>query len=296
MSLACRCDALHVSSVDRCLHRNLLPTALGDPVVGGCSRMDGAHLASAYDRPDSVEFLMSLKGLEYRIESDATRISRIINVLALFALIGVLAGSLHLQLGVGEQPCPLCLVQRSAMIGLAVGPIMNLLWGVRPAHYAMSILAAVVGAAGSIRQILLHIQPGDPGYGPAVLGLHLYTWAFVTFVIAIIGCAAMLLWSAPFEADDDGIRHERRWFRIFALTAIIWVFLDLLVIGASVIPECGLGMCPDDPQNIVGAGDIPGWLIVLSIGMLAFAFAVAVVVDRKLLPHVPPTMRDAANS
>ena len=238
---------------------------------------------------------MSLKELEYRVEADATRISRIINVLALFALIGVLAGSLHLQLGVGEQPCPLCLVQRSAMIGLAVGPIMNLLWGMRPAHYALSILAAVVGSAGSIRQILLHIQPGDPGYGPAVLGLHLYTWALVTFVIAIVGCAAMLLWSAPFDAHDEGIRHERRWFRIFALTAIIWVFLDLLVIGISVIPECGLGMCPDDPQNITGAGDIPGWLIVLSIGMLAFAIAAAIVLDRKPLPHVPPTMRDEQN-
>ena len=235
---------------------------------------------------------MTIKDLEYRVEADATRIARIINVLALFALIGVLAGSLHLQLGVGEQPCPLCLVQRSAMIGLAVGPIMNLLWGIRPAHYAISILAAVAGAAGSIRQILLHIQPGDPGYGPAVFGLHLYTWAFITFVIAIVGCSAMLLWSAPFQPDDDGIRHERRWFRIIALTAITWSLLDLLVIAISVIPECGLGMCPDDPPNIVGAGDIPGWLIVLSIGMLAFALAAAIVLDRRILRHVPPTMRD----
>ena len=236
---------------------------------------------------------MAIKELEYRVEADATHIARIINVLALFALIGVLAGSLHLQLGVGEQPCPLCLVQRSAMIGLAVGPIMNLLWGIRPAHYALSILAAVVGSAGSIRQILLHIQPGDAGYGPAVFGLHLYTWAFVTFVIAIVGCSAMLLWSAQFDPNDDGIRYERRWFRVFALTAIIWALLDLLVIAISVIPECGLGMCPDDPPNITGAGDIPGWLIVLSIGMLAFAIASAIVFDRKLLAHVPPTMRDA---
>jgi len=225
-----------------------------------------------------------MHGIEQRIESQATRIARIINVLALFALIGVLAGSLHLQLGVGEQPCPLCLIQRSAMIGLAVGPIMNLLWGMRPAHYAISILAAVVGGAGSVRQILLHIQPGDPGYGPAVLGLHLYTWAFITFVIAVVGCSVMLLWPAPFEADDQGIRHERRWFRIFALTAIIWVLLDLLVIAISVIPECGLGMCPDNPPDITGVGDIPGWLVVMSIGLVAFAFAAAIVADRKLLP------------
>lgn len=232
-----------------------------------------------------------MQNLEHRVEAQATRIARIINVLALFGLLAVLAGSLHLQLGVGEQPCPLCLIQRSAMIGLAVGPIMNLLWGMRPAHYAISILAAVAGGAGSIRQILLHIQPGDPGYGPAVLGLHLYTWAFITFVIAVIGCSIMLLWRAPFEAQDDGIRSERRWFRVIALTAIVWACLDLLVIAISVIPECGLGMCPDDPPNITGVGDIPGWLLILAMGMLAFAFAAAIVLDRKILAHAPPTLR-----
>ena len=56
-------------------------------------------------------------------------LARLINIAALFALLGVLAGSLDLQFGAGELPCPLCLVQRSAMIGLAVGPAMNLLWG-----------------------------------------------------------------------------------------------------------------------------------------------------------------------
>lgn len=231
-----------------------------------------------------------MHSIERRVDAQATRIARIINVLALLGLLGVLAGSLHLQLGVGEQPCPLCLIQRSAMIGLAVGPIMNLLWGMKPAHYAISILAAVAGGAGSVRQILLHILPGDQGYGPAVFGLHLYTWAFITFVIAVVGCSIMLLWTAPFEAKDEGIRFERTWFRIVALTAILWACLDLLVIAISVIPECGLGMCPDDPPDISGVGDIPGWLLILSMGMLAFALAAATVLDRKILEHAPPTL------
>ena len=214
--------------------------------------------------------------------ANAVRISRLINVLALFALLGVLAGSLHLQFGIGEQPCPLCLIQRSGMIGLAVGPVMNLMWGIRASHYALSILAAMVGAAGSIRQILLHIEPGDPGYGPAIWGLHLYTWALITFVIAIIGCAVMLLWDAPFQEKDQGIRYAKSWFRVVALTAIFWAFAYLVIIGISVIPECGLGMCPDDPPNIAGVGDFSGWLVVLSVGVLALAFALAVVVNQKL--------------
>lgn len=232
---------------------------------------------------------MSTPTLQTRFEARETQLARLINILALFALIGVLAGSLHLQLGVGEQPCPLCLIQRSGMIGLAVGPIMNLLWGMNPRHYALSILAAVVGGAGSVRQILLHIaNPDDPGYGPAILGYHLYTWAFITFVIAVVGCSVMLMWQEPFLAKDSGVLHQRRGTRILAFTAILWVALDLLVIAISVIPECGLGMCPDDPEPIEGVGDISGWLLVLSPGLLALAIAGAIVLDRKW-PHRPHT-------
>lgn len=221
-----------------------------------------------------------LERAETSFESRELTIARWINVLALFALIGVLAGSLHLQFGVGEQPCPLCLVQRSGMIAIAVGPIMNLLWGMKPAHYALSILGAVVGSAGSVRQILLHILPGDPGYGPAVLGWHLYTWALVTFVIAIVGCAFMLLWNKPFEVGDTGVLGQRNFLRFAALVGIVWVFIDLLAVGISVIPECGLGMCPDNPNNITGLGDVGGWILMAAAG--AVAVAIAAVIHRRL--------------
>ena len=213
----------------------------------------------------------------------SVRISRLINIAALFALIGVLGGSLHLQFGIGEQPCPLCLVQRSAMFGLAVGPTLNLLWGIKARHYALSILAALVGAAGSTRQILLHIAPGDAGYGPAVAGLHLYTWALVTFVVAIAGCAVMLLWQAPLAANDEGVGGAHPFVRVGTYTAIIWMiawaFTDLIVVAIAVVPECGLGMCPDDPAPITGLGDGLGWLAIAAIG--AAALVIAILIERR---------------
>ena len=42
----------------------------------------------------------------------------------------------------------------------------------------------------STRQILLHILPVDKGYGEPILGLHLYTWALITFEIVILFCGA----------------------------------------------------------------------------------------------------------
>ncbi len=219
-------------------------------------------------------------------DTQTLRLARLINMAALFALIGVLAGSLHLQFGVGEQPCPLCLVQRSAMIGLAVGPMMNLLWGMKPAHYALSILAALVGSAGSIRQILLHINdPMGTGYGPAVMGYHLYTWALITFIVAIAGIAVVLLWNRPFTINDPGVLASvSRGIRVSGLVALLWAILwatvELVVITVAVLPECGLGMCPDDPEPIGGLGDSVGWVFIAVTGLIALI--AAVMVDRSL--------------
>lgn len=218
-----------------------------------------------------------------RIEANQIQLSRLLNILALFALLLVLSGSLYLQFGVGEQPCPLCLVQRSAMIGLAVGPMLNLLTGIKARNYAIAILAAVAGSAGSIRQILLHIAtPGDPGYGPAVLGFHLYTWAVIVFVIAIVGCAVLLLWSGPLFAGDTGVHHGPSFIRALAWTAIAWVTIDLLMITIWVIPECGVGMCPDDPDPINGLGTTGGVLLIL--GQFVVSAIIGFTLDRKILP------------
>lgn len=209
------------------------------------------------------------------------QVMRLINLAALVGLLGVLAGSLFLQFGVGEQPCPLCLVQRSGMIGLAVGPIMNLMWGLRPQHYAISILAALMGSAGSVRQILLHIQPDDPGYGPPVLGLHLYTWALITFVIGIAGISVLLLFPRQFSAGDEGILKTPYgipwWILGVAVGIVTWVVLDALVIAASVPFECGLGPCPDDPSDIDGAGVVGGSLYLLGLGVIAMVIGFFVV-------------------
>jgi hypothetical protein len=219
-------------------------------------------------------------------DQQATFALRAINALALIGLLGVLTGSLALQFWVGEQPCPLCLVQRSAMIGLAVGPIMNLLWGMRPMHYGLSILAAFVGGAGSVRQILLHIaDPADPGYGPAFLGFHLYTWAFITFAVGVVGIAVLLLWDRQFTVNDHGLMAERTWQRAIAFGIITWFIIYLLIIGLSVLPECGLGMCPDDPPNADPFST--GLSVAGLLGVLGVSAALGYVANRYLPERKP---------
>ena len=88
----------------------------------------------------------------------------------------MLAAAFAAQLLLHELPCPLCLLQRILFAMLAIGPILNIRLGPRPSHYALSLLAAVAGGRLSTRQVLLHIMPGDAGYGTALLGYHYYTW------------------------------------------------------------------------------------------------------------------------
>src|SRR6266851_10163559 len=92
-----------------------------------------------------------------------------LNALGLYAVALVLVIAFAAQLWLNEFPCPLCLLQRIQFALLAVGPILNLRYGPRPSHYALSLLTAAAGAAFAMRQVLLHIMPGDPGYGSALL-------------------------------------------------------------------------------------------------------------------------------
>ncbi len=165
-----------------------------------------------------------------------------LNALGLSGIALVLIAAFAGQLLLGELPCPLCLLQRVLFATLAIGPILNIRFGPHPSHYALSLLAAVVGATVSARQILLHIMPRDPGYGSALLGYHYYTWAFVAFVAAIVLIAIVLVF-------DDWLRDDKisRPVGLFAAGAV-WLVIGLTAINvASTLLECGFKACPDNP-------------------------------------------------
>jgi uncharacterized membrane protein len=104
------------------------------------------------------------------------------------------------------------------------------------------LLAAVVGATVSARQILLHIMPGDSGYGSALLGYHYYTWAFIVFAAAIVLIAIVLLFDD--RLPDDKVARP---VGLFASGAV-WLVIGLTAINAiSTLLECGFKACPDNP-------------------------------------------------
>ena len=165
-----------------------------------------------------------------------------LNVLGLYGIALVLVAAFAAQILLNELPCPLCLLQRVLFSMLGIGPILNIRFGPRPSHYALSLLAAVVGATVSARQILLHIMPRDPGYGSVLLGYHYYTWAFIGFVAAIVLIAIVLMLDGR-QRDDTVARPVG----LFAGGAV-WLVIGLTAINViSTLLECGYAACPDNP-------------------------------------------------
>jgi hypothetical protein len=92
--------------------------------------------------------------------------------------------------------------------------------------------------------VLLHIMPGDAGYGSALLGYHYYSWALIGFIAAIVLLAAILLFDRQFE--DDG---ATQWVAsgVFAYVAV-WLVIGLTALNVvSAFLECGPRACADNP-------------------------------------------------
>jgi disulfide bond formation protein DsbB len=151
-----------------------------------------------------------------------------------------------LQFVLNELPCPLCVLQRVALVLCGFGFLLNLRFGVQPLHYGLSILAALLGGAAAIRQVLLHIVPGTGAYGSALFGLHLYTWSAILFIALIAGIAAlMIIGGQPdHDRDDHGEAMRFRGISRFAAGLLIAVTLANAV-NSFVL--CGPVECDPNP-------------------------------------------------
>lgn len=173
------------------------------------------------------------------------------NLAHAWVLFAILVGAFVLQFVDGQPPCPLCVMQRIAMMMAAIGPSYVLLSAAREGltprtvgiGAGMTILASLLGAAIAIRQVLLHILPGDPGFGSPVLGYHLYTWATIAFACSIAAAGLQLV----------GLRWlgETGPARAPGTTATFWVLVALFVANIlSVIAEAGIvWRLPDNPTG-----------------------------------------------
>lgn len=177
-------------------------------------------------------------------------VGAILNTLGLLGISSVLAIAFYYQLALGELPCPLCLLQRTGFIAIGMGFLFNLRLGERRSHYAMILIASLVTGFISLRQVALHLAPGDPGYGSTLFGLHFYTWAVIAAVGVVCYVAVVfVLKDVAGEQDGDaptGGPASNAAFAIFTVLAVA----NLL----STVLECGAGQCDDNPVRYLLLG------------------------------------------
>ena len=167
-------------------------------------------------------------------------IARTLNALMVIVLMAILSSAYYQQYFKHELPCPLCILQRLGMIGVATGALMNLRFGIQMRHYGVSLLSAFFGGTVALRQISLHVCPNFPVFGIPVFGMSLYTWSFVAFCSAALAIIVMLfLYSAK-----DNLKVPMNWL---AKSAFLLVFVLTLLNFITTFDECGLGPCQDVP-------------------------------------------------
>jgi disulfide bond formation protein DsbB len=168
--------------------------------------------------------------------------AELLNAVGLAGLIVVLIVAYADQFLGQDLPCPLCLLQRVAIAGVAFGLLLNLRDGPQPSAYGIMLLSALFGMAVAGRQVLLHVAPGTGSYGAPLLGMHLYTWSFLLFAAVILGTAVLLLIprpTSPVRTLPRQVQHGLAWAAI-GLTALNAVTTFL---------QCGPVECPDNPVH-----------------------------------------------
>ena len=155
----------------------------------------------------------------------------------------ILTAAMVVQYGYGELPCPLCLLQRVAMLGVCFGLMQNFRSGFSDRNLGFSLLFSVLLLVVSVRQTLLDIypRPGHEYIGSAVLGLHMPVWS-ILIALALITAFALKLCVI---GTEEGTRPPERTslFGRLATVLSLYVIAIALVNFGSVVIQCGLSEC-----------------------------------------------------
>jgi disulfide bond formation protein DsbB len=186
----------------------------------------------ASDKPMTARRLLALLNYTYLL-------------LVMFVIAGILTAAMTLQYVNGELPCPLCLLERVAMLGVCFGIMLNFRCGFSYQNTGFSLLFAIVLLVVSVRQSLLDIypRPGHEYIGSAILGIHMPVWSIIIALTLLTAYAIKL----ATLGDDEYLRKadvsEFTAIRRIADVLSIYVIAICLINLVSVVLQCGFGEC-----------------------------------------------------
>lgn len=192
----------------------------------------------------------------------AVGVARWLNIASILLVITVITIAVAQQVGYGMPPSELGILQRACLFAACVAPILNLLRGMRPQHYAFAIFAAIVGGFAAVREFIGHVSSQmalDPN--EIVFGRPLFEWALVVFVLIVFLVGVVLIWTKSWMALDYGLIEHYGPSRTWAFASIIWLMSYVVFTIIQVPVQCGGWACPVDPTS----SGSPGWQFTFAI-------------------------------
>lgn len=166
-------------------------------------------------------------------------------LLMLVAIAGILTAAMVMQYAFGELPCPLCLLQRVALFGVAFAVILGLRNDDTARVTGLGLVFAILLLIVSVRQTLLDIypRPGHEYIGSAVFGLHMPVWSVLIALALIGGYTLKLIVFGDAQRPHIATYPKLRWL---AGAASIYVIVLCAINLGSVVVQCGLEQCHTD--------------------------------------------------
>lgn len=176
-------------------------------------------------------------------------------MLLMLVVIGaILAVAMVMQYAFGELPCPLCLLQRVALFGAAIGIAAQFRHGFTWRNVGISMIFALFLLVVAVRQTLLDIapRPGHAYIGSAVLGLHMPVWSILVATALLAGYAlAMVLFGGGTAIETGKLGAHPGLARAGAVATLVLVLL-CAVNFISVVLQCGLDQCHTMGYRLLG--------------------------------------------
>jgi disulfide bond formation protein DsbB len=186
----------------------------------------------ASDKPMTAQRLLALLNYTYLL-------------LVMLVIAGILTAAMTLQYVNGELPCPLCLLERVAMLGVCFGIMLNFRRGFSYQNTGFSLLFAIVLLVVSVRQSLLDIypRPGHEYIGSAIFGIHMPVWSIIIALTLLTAYAIKLAILGGDEYLREADLSEFPAIRRIADVLSIYVIAICLINLVSVVLQCGFGEC-----------------------------------------------------
>jgi disulfide bond formation protein DsbB len=172
----------------------------------------------------------------------AIALDRLILLAMLTILAAILTAAMVLQYAFGEIPCPLCLLQRYAMLGCCFGLVQQLRAGDSQRGAGIAMIFSVLLLVIAVRQTLLDLfpRPGHDYVGGAIFGIHMPVWSVFIAVALLLGFSVELaLLGGPRAIPPAKGSPLQRWTQALAIYVAVICAINFL----SVVAQCGLGQC-----------------------------------------------------